>query len=107
MKDISRTGHLMAQFIARWNPILSIKFAGRIKRMENRKERSSQSPFIGDEQVALLEKLSNAVARFRRRSRGAQRLYWKKFVPMQMMLKWTHSVMCWSPAKRRLKIRSV
>jgi tetrahedral aminopeptidase len=29
--------------------------------MENRKERSSQSPGISDEQVALLEKLSNAV----------------------------------------------
>jgi tetrahedral aminopeptidase len=30
--------------------------------MESRKERSSQSPSIGDEQIALLEKLSNAVA---------------------------------------------
>jgi tetrahedral aminopeptidase len=30
--------------------------------METQKERSSQSPLIGDEQVALLEKLSNAVA---------------------------------------------
>jgi tetrahedral aminopeptidase len=30
--------------------------------METQKERSSQSPLVGDEQVALLEKLSNAVA---------------------------------------------